>query len=294
MKAWVFVAASILLSIPSRADDQCPDEGKGWSSVAPGVCRVQLAANASTPRVDGYRFDPEKYEIRVSDSVGFFETRSEPAKQGASASVFKSYVFSLDEAYEILGQPASILAAIGYPLFPGDPVNRGLLRINGTNKSDLAKSEDERKYLTALLCFHNAEARRPGVGKVTVPLLVPQVATGLGPKCDNAIQVGPRIVEPSFSRGIKDTKPSRRQENRTTFSIGRDNHFYILFWESASLFGVQEALLTNQLSSAAAPQWAVNISLRQFAGIKSASVSFGETSSTISGLLVVQPRASDP
>lgn len=271
---------------------QCPSPNDRWKDFAPGACRLEstIASDGQQYQVRGFRLDPAVYEVELVDPIRFFEKQNRSGDLGANAQtrpLSQEFVFSAEEVLKYAQVPGTVVSPIGYPRFAGDPLLRGLLRVDGATLTPLADSETERAYLTTILCFDKRDSPR-GIGKVSAPVIYANLQQWTDSNCENALQVGPRIIEKWGERGIR--KRLDQKDNRTTLSIGRDNHFYLLYWTAIALYDVQQALVGRKLGPDASPKWAVNVSLREFSGILTTDWNVGEIETTNAAFLIFRPR----
>ena len=268
----------------------CANLGQAWTSFNEGACKISTTVidEGKKREVSGFAFDMRKYRIDLI-----------PAKAGEKyfSDEAKEYDYT---ANEIIGQTSTdgvVVSSIGFPRFPGDRISRGLLQTQGYTHSEISLNKEAVKYLTAVLCFDE----RKNADKISVTAPLVYFVGGYDPNsigwskrtCDNAIQVGPRIIEKAQEPLVK--KDIRGQaENRVTLSIGSDYYVYLLFWQKMSLKKVQDILLSKTIGKTIgktlSPLWAVNISLRDLAGITTKGGHVGETESTNAAFIVFSPK----
>lgn len=279
------VMCFLTISSSYARDINCSSLGKKWADFGEGACQIEtnISSNSEKHKVSGFVFDMRKYKIDLigANSSGYFANKS------------NIYNYTVNEVIQQAQENGVVVSSIGYPRSAGDHLPRGLLQIKGTVISELSLDVQTKKYLTAILCFD--EGLTPENTLATSPLSY-FVGTSSNvdihwktSKCDNAVQVGPRIVEKANQPLI--TKERYEQaDDRITLSIGNDFYVYLLHWEEMTLKGVQDVLLSKQLGKSSSPLWAINISLRDIAGIATKNMKIGETDSTNSSFIIFSPR----
>jgi hypothetical protein len=289
------IYCSILLAMwfcmisPSYARDfSCSSLGKEWLDFNEGACRIEtnISSDSKKHKLNGFVFDMRKYRIEL------LGTGEASINSRYFANNLNTYNYTVNEVIEQTQGNGVVVSSIGYPRSLGEHFPRGLLQIKGTVISELNLNTQTKKYLTAILCFD--EQLSPEKILVTAPRFYfvgtsSEVdITWKTSTCDNAIQVGPRIVEKAGQPLVK-KEISKQSEDRITLSIGSDYYVYLLHWKEMTLKDVQDVLLSGQLGKTSSPLWAVNISLRDIAGIATKDMKIGETNSTNSAFITFSP-----
>lgn len=311
----VLIAVSVgcLWFTEVTADGSC-DTSNAWKKFVEGASYItcSLSNGGTRSPFRGFRFNMKSYNITLisaSDALDkeFISRRKANTKeqrvQEEPYILSDHFDFTAEEIFDTLpGKNGGVVASIGYPEVPGNPVARGFLKLKKI-KSRLATDDASIRYMTGVLCFNREENKDLG-REVSAPILYaiypPDERAPSGSfislweekrKCDSGIQVGPRIVEKEKGKKASFRGIYRRgkTEPHLILWMGEDYKVYLGFWSKIDLYAIQELLLKGKLGEGSVPLWAVNISIRDLAGFHSKKLSAGNTNATNAAYLIFSP-----
>lgn len=253
-----------------------------------GYFRLKLASTSET--VAGGR--------DVKDGIAKFIVNGEQKAELLS--------YSLEGVLSHLKEKPLIISAAGWATSQRRSEQIGLLKVNGRKIYDLTA----RSTFSAVFCLQDTEYYKGYDAMVPVVFSSNDIGS-LNPralKCNDAVQVGPRIIEEGAKRGITEGELRTERYQRVVFFVddphrndsppkSRDaarNGYILLTHNKVHLYDLQTMLLDKGIYDGGGPHWAVNLAGDDQTGLivndRPEPELFENTLATVGSVLIVERR----
>jgi hypothetical protein len=215
--------------------------------------------------------------------------------------------YSLEGTFGHLKEKPLILSPAGWATSQRRPEQIGLLKVNGRKIYDLTP----KSTFSAVFCLQDAEYYKSYDAMVPVVFSSNDIGS-LNPralKCNDAVQVGPRIIEEGAKRGITEGELRTGRYQRMVFLVddphrndwppksreSARNGYILLTHNKVHLYDLQSMLLGKEIYDGGDPHWAVNLAGDDHTGLlvndKSEPELIENTLATVGSVLIVERRS---
>lgn len=275
-----------LFIFPCNADDIKKND---WRKITDGLESWDGDAQyeGKTYKATAVKIDMNYFNAKIIGSYNYFTSLDGADSIGRPIKVYdkeiiKYHEFSISD-FLSENKDSYIVVSAGYLKDKSNPIPFGLLK---EKSKTLSKYSEEYKYMSAVLCINPVVSNKK---EVTVPIVYETDNSKDEEinKCSSAVQVGPRIIERFYKKGIISEKEDQN-ENRIIFSIGDDDKVYLYYFEKISLYNVQNLLLSKYFGEKSYPKYATNISLKEMAGMTIDNNNYGQVENITPALIVFE------